>query len=76
MSVQNIYFIINHALREMKEQIMTKIYEDPAYFDDTAMRRISNASVNEDVKLSDTIETLMESDRKFRRKLIALREQQ
>jgi len=58
------------------DRVMTKIYEDPAYFDDTAMRRISNASVNEDVKLSDTIETLMESDRKFRRKLIALREQQ
>lgn len=58
------------------DRVMTKIYQDPSYFDNVAMRRIGNASMNEDVSLSDTIETLMESDRKFRRKLIALREQQ
>lgn len=58
------------------DRVMTRIFEDPGYFDDVAMRRISHASTHEDVSLSDTIETLMESDRKFRRKLLALREQQ
>lgn len=58
------------------DRVMTKIFEDLTYFDTTAMRRISHASMNEDVSMGDTIESLMEADRKFRRKLLALREQQ
>jgi hypothetical protein len=58
------------------DRVQTKIFEDPSYFDATAMRRIARAMTDENVKLGDTIETLMESDRKFRRQLLALREQQ
>lgn len=55
--------------------LTNKIFQDPTYFDETAMRRISRAMIDENVSLNNTIETLMESDRKFRRKLLALREQ-
>lgn len=57
------------------DRITTRIFEDPSYFDVTAMRRISRSMTDENVTLGDTIETLMESDRKFRRKVLALREQ-
>lgn len=57
------------------DRVTSKIFEDPSYFDATAMRRINRAMTDEDVKLGDTIESLMEADRKFRRQILALREQ-
>lgn len=56
------------------DRIWTKISQDPGYFGVTAMRRLNHAFENDDVSHKDTIETLMEADRKFRRKVIALRE--
>lgn len=57
------------------DRITTRIFEDPSYFDATAMRRIARAMTDENTKMGDTVATLMESDRKFRRKVLALREQ-
>ena len=58
------------------ERIMDQINRDASYFDTVPLERINKAWRNEDVSMTDTIETLMESDRNFRRKVLALREQQ
>ncbi len=58
------------------DRILNQLSQDPTYFNQTALRRINRAMENEDVRMKDVIDTLMESDRDFRRKLTALREQQ
>ena len=54
-------------------RIWSKIYEDPMYFGETANRRLVRAYNNDDISQKDTIESLMESDRRFRRKVMELR---
>jgi len=58
------------------DRVMSQMFKDSSFFSPTAQRRISRAATNEDVSMGDTIESLMEADRKFRRKLISLREGQ
>jgi hypothetical protein len=55
------------------ERVRAQLIEDSTYFGPTALRRLDRAMTNEDVSVKDTIESLMESDRKFRRKIISLR---
>lgn len=56
------------------DRVWMAINQDPNYFDTTALRRLNRAFENDDISHKETIETLMESDRHFRRKVIALRE--
>jgi hypothetical protein len=58
------------------ERVMMQLSQDPSFFSPTAQRRISRAATTEDVSMGNTIESLMEADRKFRRKVISLREGQ
>lgn len=54
-------------------RIYTQIAQDPTYFSETANRRLNHAFDSEDISSADAIESLMEVDRKFRRKVLALR---
>lgn len=58
------------------DRVLTQMGQDPTFFSPTAQRRISRAATSEDISLGATVESLMEADRKFRRKLMSLREDQ
>ena len=56
-------------------RIWTQMAQDPSYFDTTANRRLTRAFEDDEISMTGAIESLMEADRKFRRQVIALRDQ-
>ena len=56
-------------------RVWTQMAQDPSYFDTTANRRLTRAFEDDEISMTGAIESLMEADRKFRRKVIALRDQ-